>query len=106
MKVDIDVEKFKVDLSFQESDFYSLDTVLAIVIHASLVKYKEHSIEKGMGHPGPLSTLEEWYEILDKIILAFDTVVNDTQWQYDGKKSYKVKEGLHLFAEWYGWLWT
>jgi hypothetical protein len=64
-----------------------------------------------MCHPGDIS-MEEWNEILDKMIFAFKwSITEDEEANYtlpDKEKEEnwkKYEEGMNLFAKWYMGLW-
>ena len=59
---------------FSKRDCWNMAGTLDVVIHSALVKLKEE-LEKDMfkGYPGNVGSMEEWYDILDKMIYAFDS---------------------------------
>ena len=64
-------------------------------------------------YPGHLDSMDEWYEIIDKMIYSFTyytedyhTDFSDPDWKEKEKDTQgKVKEGLELFAKYYAGLW-
>jgi len=58
-------------------------------------------------HPSFLEQ-EDWAEYLDKMILAFETIIKDYNWELDYKdriKNYEImQEGFLLFGEYYRYL--
>ena len=56
-------------------------------------------------YPPSFKSLEEWFEIIDKMIFAFDHISKDTEedtteiWE-------KVKEGLDLFRQYFFHFWN
>ena len=90
----------KAKVEFIGEDFYSLYYTLGLVILPALKEFKA----KTPGYPGSLSSPEEWDEILDKMIYAFEHIINDsvdtTKTEYK-----KVQQGLNLFGKWYQALW-
>lgn len=86
--------------------------------HSKIVVPRLKMLRKNLvGHPACLNSVEEWEEILDKIIWSFENVDNDpSPMPYRGKaiKEYraileehqnKVQEGLDLFGKYYRGLW-
>lgn len=122
MKVDIGPYKDdgpqQVDVHIDDWDAYSADYTLAYVIHPVLVKLKESN----KGFPYGL-TIQEWDEILDKMIYAFyikcnffDTsdacaehcdgdITCDECKECCAEVSKKMKEGFELFGKYYEDLW-
>lgn len=92
--------KRDVDVDISGHDLYSLDHTLALIIHPALVAYKE----KAAGHPGGI-TQDEWDDILDKMIFAFERYTEDDFIYTNDEDHKKMSEGMKLFAEWYHHLW-
>lgn len=93
--------KQRMERGFDDSETWSLDYTIAKFILPRLKRFKEVT----NGYPGGLSE-EEWDEILDKMIYAFDLKVNydsDFDWK-DGDQK-KFDEGIKLFSEWFLHLW-
>ena len=92
----------------EDHDMWNLDHTLSLVIHPSLLKFKE----KLNGHPSHV-TLEEWEIILDKMIWSFGQIVNWNEEEPDylhSKEEYdayhaKIQEGLDLFGKYFRNLW-
>lgn len=85
---------------FDDSVTWSLDYSLAKLIWPRLRLFREHN----MGHPYGM-TEEEWLLKLDCMIRAFVYLADESRWK-DIKWPPYVQEGLNLFAEYYGSLWT
>jgi hypothetical protein len=80
-------------VKIEEQDLWGLDHTLAIVIHASLLKFRE--LDKH-GVPGRItghetfdddendekynSKMAEWNDILDKMIFSFDAIINEDKY--------------------------
>lgn len=97
------------------SDCWNLDYNIAQYVIPRLKIYKEKTI----GYPGrgEMDTFEKWIAGIDKMIEAFELVID----QIDGNVIYlkdgkfqeelmasdkqKIQEGLHLFATWFESLW-
>lgn len=62
---------------------------------------------QGIDRPDTVETFEEWHEMLDKMIFAFEWHADDDRkyGRFDEAEYEKVKEGLQLFATFYGALW-
>lgn len=102
-------------------EVWNLDVTLAKYIIPRLKLLKK--IQHGYPGKGDMDTPEKWDEALDKMIKAFelhlkmvdlnddyfDKSEGDGKWHADMNKIEAdeaiVKEGLYLFAEWYGSLW-
>lgn len=93
------------DRPLKRYDSFEAQTVLAWITYPILVRFRRNPY--AMGHPADLNSMEEWHEILDKIIYAFQEIIyDDWHWVDDSKdKSAKVQEGLDLYARWYLNLW-
>jgi hypothetical protein len=83
---------------FPDSDIWNLDWSIAKYTLPRLKRLKEIQC----GFPGDLGSMEEWDEIIDKIILAFDKIANSEPPTEDCKE---IKEGLDLFRKYYFSLW-
>lgn len=85
----------------RRSDCWSLDAWLGPVIAEAICHYKMDCA----GWPGGLESQEEWFEILDAIVLGF-SLVGTEDWPFlqpDAECAYeRAKE---LFAKWFGALW-
>lgn len=81
-------------------DTWNLDWAIAKFVHPRLVRFKEVT----NGYPGTLESPEEWDEILDKMIKAFEIIKKGT-WDIHKYEEPIVDEGLDLFRKWYFHLW-
>ena len=99
------LRRIKRNSKFVEGELYNLDHTLTAFILPRLKAFKEHQL----GRPGFLEK-EEWHNILDKMISAFqllyDDCVDSDNWKplTDEQENY-IAEGLELFATYYRWLW-
>lgn len=144
---------------FKDYETWNLDNTFARFIVPRLKRFRElvASPDTVYGYPGTLNNMEEWLEILDKIIWAFEQYDKDYQEDYysgepdiqfikidtasldlseemlkdldpDGKGMFemvdgpnntfkvdhegikaheaKMQEGIDLFSQYYGNLWT
>ena len=92
---------------------WNLDVNLAKYILPRLKKFKELN----NGYPGreEMDTPEKWDEALDKMIQAFEYVVNEFDWWtnnseygcFDEEKRIQavINDGIQLFAKYYMDLW-
>lgn len=72
---------------------WCLDYTIAEFVLPRLKKFKKDN----NGYPGILSGEDEWDEILDKMILAFDYIIHDDDWwmfnlKYDYTSGLKFEE--------------
>lgn len=91
--------------TFKDSEVWDLDIVLAQYILPRLKRFKKVNVNS---HPGTLSSLEEWHEIIDKMIWSFERIVND-DWAYETNRRKeqvpRYEEGMQLFAKYFLDLW-
>ena len=104
----------KISVQIDDFDTWSLDHTLALIIHPALVKFKQDSLETG--HPclgsddvesctsGICGCETKWQEMLDKMIYAFKSIIDDEFSETAEEK--KIQEGLELFGKYYRGLWT
>lgn len=85
---------------FDDSTTWSLDYSLPPVILPRLKRFKEVTIAVPQD-----MTQEEWHEILDKMIAAFEFAGSDARWEATPGDFEKYQEGLDLFAKYYFLLW-
>lgn len=87
---------------WNDSDCWGLDYTFALYILPRLKRFKEiaHS------HPCDMKP-EEWDAILDKMIKAFELVIEHEFNRYGNisEEQALIEEGLTLFAKWYQHLW-
>lgn len=83
---------------FPDSDIWNLDWSIAEYTLPRLKRLKEVQ----HGFPGDLETIEEWDEILDKIIITFDRIVKE---DVNVEHEKEITEGLDLFRKYYFSLW-
>lgn len=94
----------RLERGFDDTETWNLDYTIASFILPRLKRFKEVS----NGYPGTM-TFEEWQDILDKIINAFELKANEDETSYtieeDEANCKKIQEGLNLFAKYYSHLW-
>lgn len=96
--------KQREERGFDDTEMWALDQSIAAFLIPRLKRFKETHI----CHP-PRITMEQWDEILQKMIDGFEEVLTrDDLTSKRGREydSSKVREGLKLFAEWYHDLWS
>jgi hypothetical protein len=90
---------------FKDCEVWDLAITLANYILPRLKRFKKVNVNS---HPCNLSGIEEWHEIIDKMIWSFERIVND-DWSYETNRIREQKEqyeeGMNLFAKWFLDLW-
>src|SRR5580698_3923165 len=87
----------KVKIEFHPHDFWALDHTLALIILPSLQAFR-----KNPSYPACFESNEPWLEILDKMIYAFEHIVNEDDYYLCNKTmDKKIQQGLNLFSKWY-----
>lgn len=82
---------------FDESELWNFDITIAKFILPRLIKFKENNPG---GYPAIL-TLDEWNDILNKMIFAFEKITQEKQLEYPKE----IQEGTELFGKWIQALW-
>ena len=90
--------KFKqqrIERGFDDTECWNLDTTIAQFVLPRLKHFKENT----NGYPGndEIPTFEKWNEVLDKMIYAFDHIVNEDKYDEEKQKRHGVD-----FLEMYG----
>ena len=100
-KEDIE-EKWRTHEIFDDSELWSLDYTMACFILPRLKKLKETK----SSYPGELDSPEAWAAIMQKMIDAFEAIVDDDRYPAGSMKQKETIEGgLKLFAEYFQNLW-
>lgn len=94
----------------QDSELWGLDVTLAKYILPRLERFKE--INK-MSHPIAFGSIEEWHEVIDKMVYSFDYVLKEDSGigfdllnEEERECRYKkYQEGMDLFAKHFMDLW-
>jgi hypothetical protein len=84
---------------FDDTELWNFDATIAKFLLPRLKRFKEITI----GIPFEFSSIEEWYNELDKIITAFQLIVDDDVFEVDSKL--KIDEGLDTFRKYFFNLW-
>lgn len=61
---------------FSDKDLWNLDQVLAPYIAKRLKAFRKHS---KYSHPSSLESIEEWGEVLDSMIYAFERIASEEE---------------------------
>ncbi len=86
-----------------EEDLYSLDHTLAKLILPLLIEFRNNCAGS---YPAYMDNAEEWLQIIDKMIAAFELAANENVYFSMGPKECEIlQEGISLFAEHYTSLW-
>jgi len=86
-------EKQIEDNGFSNSELWNLDVSIAIFVYPRLRQFRDNL----NGYPGSM-TEKEWVEILDKMLYAFELIIDDCS-TFDKEKQEQINEGLKLFGE-------
>jgi len=89
----------RLERGFDDTETWNLYVTIAGFVVPRLKRFKEVT----MGYPASM-TEKEWNESLDKMIFAFETMLNEDG-DIDCCDNEKVEEGLSLFAKHYLHLW-
>jgi hypothetical protein len=91
--------------TFKDNEVWDLDITLANYILPRLKRFKKVNVNS---HSVDLSSLEEWHEIIDKMIWSFERIVND-DWSYEINRVQEQKQqyelGMSLFGIYFLDLW-
>lgn len=85
---------------WSDDETWSLDYSLAKIILPRLKRFKEIT----PAHPADI-TREEWMNIIDKMIIAFEFASSDSRWEDAPGEYEKHQEGIDLFAKYFFALW-
>ena len=100
--------RMKKRYGFDDRELWDLDFTLAVYIYPRLKYFREHYANDF--HPCDVADSEEWKNILDTMLFAFeDTLKKDSRdsLEVDDYKAYndKIAEGLMLFGKYFQSLW-
>jgi hypothetical protein len=85
---------------WDDSDLWGLDLTCSEFMIPRLKRFKLVND----GHPSEF-TEQEWNDVLDKIINAFELVVKDDKKDLSREERILSEEGLLLFAKYFRYLW-
>lgn len=97
---------------FDPRETWSLNWTIAKFVYPRLKKFKKENI----GFPHEFKTIDEWNEILDKMLFSFKVLkedcvgleidFNDPNWKNEiDKTNERIQEGLELFGKYFRDLW-
>lgn len=114
-------EKFRKQIirkGYCDADLWSLNTSLAEYILPQLREFRNCT----GGHPCSLKSTEAWQAIIDKMIWAFDMLIQENDWpNWETKKKgetdnqwlrrleairEEMQKGFELFGKWFPHLWN
>lgn len=90
----------------REFDTFDARTTLAWVTYPILVRFRNNPYK--MGHPVELKNEQEWEQILDDIILAFEILIKEDYIELEMnflEKDEIIQKGLDLYAKFFLNLW-
>lgn len=87
-------KKQRIERGFDDTECWNLDTTILQFVLPRLKRFRECTI----GYPPEFKTLEEWQECLDKMIVAIEHIIDNT----NDEKDY---ENFELFKKYFFNLW-
>lgn len=96
--------KIKEKTGISPDETWNLYINIATFVLPRLKMFKKYTI----GTPGCLQSQEEWFEILDKMILAFEHIEKDDEpddLEENKKYQEEINNGIYLFGEYFRYLW-
>lgn len=95
-----DFHKQRMENGFDESETWSLDSTIAKFIYPRLKLFREIDA----GYPAIFKNRDQWNDILDKMLFAFEKLSSGEN-IFEDDINNKINEGLDLFRENYHRLW-
>lgn len=100
--------KQKERLGFDSRETWNLDITIAFFVYPRLKYFRENM--DGF-YPSGFNSIEEWQEVLDKMLKAFEYIITDKELDTKGNEEYfqidnEIQEGLDLFGEYFRCLWS
>lgn len=100
-------KEYKSCHGFEPCESWNLNITIAHFIYPRLKKFRQDA------NCFPIGTknIDEWYDIIDKMLLAFALIIDQdnneefTNSFYSDKQINEIKEGLELFAKYFNDLW-
>lgn len=86
---------------FDDTELWNLDSTIAKFILPRLKRFKELTNQ----HPHDFRTMEQWDDALDKMIDAFEFMVEEKYECFSGPRWDEVNKGIELFAKYFSHLW-
>jgi len=96
----------KKEFGFTDEETWSLYDNIVLFVTPRLKRFIEIIDETG-SYPASLKSSQEWLEILNKMLFAFEKLLEISKNDIDvtGEDHQKIQEGLNLFSEWFLDLW-
>lgn len=91
----------KLTRGYSDEELCNLDNTICKWLLPRLKAFKE----KTNGYPSTLNSPKEWYDILEKIILALELYNSDLLDNQERARSEQIKEGFELFSKYFRNLW-
>ena len=88
-----------VDVQIDPWDTWNADHTLSLIILPLLKEFRRTT----QSYPSNLTSMEDWYMILDQMIYTFEFLANGDFDSTDD--AMKVQHGLNLFAQYFRDLW-
>jgi hypothetical protein len=92
----------RLERGFDDSETWNLDATISMFIYPRLKAFIE-DVKRLECHPGNIS-FDEWLNILNEILKAFEILSQDSERTEDEEKI--IERGLDLFREHFHNLWT
>lgn len=86
---------------YSKQECWDLYIFMAKDITMALKSFKKYNVNS---YPADLEYIEEWHNIIDKMIYSFEIIANDNIVVQTNKKE-EIQEGLDLFARYFMDLW-
>jgi len=94
--------KQRIERGFDDSETWCLASTITRFILPRLKRFKDITI----AYPGEIETPEDWNNIVEKMIVAFELVLSDdASWMWSEEEKKQFEEGMDLFKKWYLGLW-
>ena len=96
-------EKQRLERGFDVSETWSFDATISKFIYPRMKVFLEDTKRLGI-HPADLNSVDEWVDIIEKMIKGFELLTLDRIKTDDENKI--IEEALDLFREHFHSLWT
>lgn len=100
-------KEYKLCHGFEPCESWNLNTTIAYFVYPRLKKFRQDT----NCFPIDTKNIDEWYNIIDKMLLAFALIIDQDDNEeyingfYSDKQINEIKEGLELFAKYFNDLW-
>ena len=94
---------------YSEKDLWNLDVHLSELIYTRLVAFRDS--RHLVAYPADFNSIEEWKEVIDKMIFAFEYYAHEDRFATSNHYAMKydierAEEGLQLFTDYFTSLWS